>query len=227
MRNRALAVGETGVVDETLVPGAHVLYAARSPSGGGSGGSGGNRGAADELISDRDLKVIEKEHPDGMTSVQIVDVFTVRDIRFSEATFRKYVQLGLLPRSRRVGRKGKHQGSLGLYPTTTVRRINAIKKLMAENYTIEDIQRQFGRYRDEIEALERGLGTVFTAFDEDIGAPRFDTDARKSLKRDIAEARRTAEELVRRLESIERRIAEPREAPAGGAPARGGVEDLL
>ena len=35
----------------------------------------------------------------------------VRDarIRFSEATLRKYVQLGLLSRSVRVGRKGKHQ----------------------------------------------------------------------------------------------------------------------
>ena len=36
----------------------------------------------------------------------------------SEATFRKYVQLGLLPRSVRVGRKGKHRGSQGLYPAS-------------------------------------------------------------------------------------------------------------
>ena len=47
---------------------------------------------------------------------QIVEAFTDAGVRLSEATFRKWVQLGLLPRSRRVGRKGKHQGSLGLYP---------------------------------------------------------------------------------------------------------------
>ena len=88
-----------------------------------------------------------------MSVQQIVDAFTAEGERLTEATFRKYVQLGLVPRSRRVGRKGKHQGSLGLYPATAVRRINAIKRLMAENYTIEDIQQQFLRFRDEIEAL--------------------------------------------------------------------------
>jgi len=37
----------------------------------------------------------------------LLDVFPPRGIRFSEATLRKYVQLGLLPRSVRVGQKGK------------------------------------------------------------------------------------------------------------------------
>ena len=70
------------------------------------------------------------------------------------------MQLGLLGRSRRVGRKGKHQGSLGVYPATTVRRINVIKQMMAANYTIEDIQRLFLRFTDEIEALQRGLSQL-------------------------------------------------------------------
>jgi hypothetical protein len=205
-------------------------FPARSPSGGGPGASnpgGGSLGGADGgELSDRDLRQIEREHPDGMTSVQIVDVFTQRGIRFSEATFRKYVQLGLLPRSRRVGRKGKHQGSLGMYPATAVRRINAIKRLMAENYTIEDIQQQFLRFRDEIEALERGIGTVLGGFEEAIRAPHFETQVRKDLKRDIAEARKTAEDLLRRMELIERRVSEPRERPTGGG-APGGAEDLL
>ena len=46
-----------------------------------------------------------------------------KGVRLSEATFRKYVQAGLLPRSKRVGRKGKHRGSQGLYPVEAVRRI--------------------------------------------------------------------------------------------------------
>ena len=207
-----------------------VPSAARSPTGGGLGGlppSGGSSGGDDGgLLSDRDLRQIEREHPDGLSSVQIVHIFTERGIRFSEATFRKYVQLGLLPRSRRVGRKGKHQGSLGLYPATAVRRINAIKRLMAENYTIEDIQRQFLRFRDEIEALERGIGTVLGGFEEAIRAPHFDTQVKKDLKRDIAEARKTADDLLRRMEAIERRVSEPREGAPGGA-APGGADDLL
>ena len=51
------------------------------------------------LLEDRELDEIECSWPDGMTSRQIVDVFETRGIRFSEATLRKYVQLGLLPRS--------------------------------------------------------------------------------------------------------------------------------
>src|SRR5947199_7121898 len=100
---------------------------------------------------------LEQQFPQGISAAQIVDFFTPRGVKLSEATFRKYVQLGLLPRSRRVGRKGEHQGSMGLYPSTVVRRVNAIKRMMAESYTIEEIQRSFLRFKDEIEALERGL----------------------------------------------------------------------
>lgn len=204
--------------------------AQRSSTSGGSGvpGSGGVPPSGDggQTLSERDLRSIEREFPDGMTSVQIVNIFTQRNIRFSEATFRKYVQQGLLPRSRRVGRKGKHQGSLGMYPATAVRRINSIKRLMAENYTIEDIQRRFLRFRDEVEAVGRGLETIFAGFDDELRAPRFDTTARRDLKREIAEARKTAEDLTRRIEDIERRISEPVEGPAGSS-APGGAEDLL
>jgi hypothetical protein len=229
MRDRTAGLGEIDFTVDSSLPSDRVPIAARNPSGGshGGGGTGGGTSSEDggELLSDRELKAIEKDHPEGMTSVQIVDVFTQRGIRFSEATFRKYVQQGLLPRSRRVGRKGKHQGSQGLYPTTTVRRINAIKKLMAENYTIEDIQRQFLRYRDEIESLERGLDTIFTGFEAELDAPRFDTETRRGLKKEIAEARKTADELVRRIEGIERRLAEPREG--GPAPSGAGFDELL
>ena len=185
------------------------------PSGVGSG-----------LVPERDLKAIERDHPEGLTSVQVVDIFTRRGIRFSEATFRKYVQQGLLPRSRRVGRKGKHQGSLGLYPATTVRRINVIKRLQGEGHTIEDIQRRFLRYRDEIEMLERGLQTVFEGFDEELRAPHFDTGARQTLRKDLDQARLHASELLKLLESIERRVVRPAERTPGGA-APGGAEDLL
>ena len=132
-------------------------------------------------LTDRELQQIEREHPDGLTSRQIVDLFESRGERFSEATFRKYVQLGLLPRSVRVGRKGKHRGSCGLYPATIVRRVQAVKRMMAEGHTIEDIQRSFVRFKDEIEALERGLRSLFTGFERELKGPQFDAVSRRSL----------------------------------------------
>jgi len=55
------------------------------------------------LLQEKDLIQIERTHPDGLTSAQIIGIFQARGARLSEATFRKYVQLGLLPRCRRVG----------------------------------------------------------------------------------------------------------------------------
>src|SRR5688572_29830147 len=107
------------------------------------------------FFDEAELRAIEGQNPQGLTSQRIVEFFQDRGIRFSEATFRKYVQMGLLPRSVRVGRKGKHQGSQGLYPAGTVRRINDIKRMMSLDYTIEDIQRQFVLVRTEIDDLAR------------------------------------------------------------------------
>src|SRR3954469_13046647 len=108
-------------------------------------------------ISDEVLDAIERDHEQGLTSAEILDIFSSHEIKFSEATLRKYVQLGLLPRSVRVGRKGKHQGSQGLYPCTVVRKIQRIKEMMAQDYTIEEIQREFLFVRGDIEELSRTL----------------------------------------------------------------------
>ena len=72
-------------------------------------------------IDETILARIEKQHAAGVTSAEILDVFATHGVTLSEATLRKYVQLGLLPRSVRVGTKGKHQGSKGLYPVRVVR----------------------------------------------------------------------------------------------------------
>src|SRR5512143_3420790 len=91
------------------------------------------------LLVEEELGEIERASPNGLTSRQIVDVFTSRGVRFSEATLRKYVQLGLLPRSVRIGRKGKHRGSCGVYPAEIVRRVNQVRAMMAADLTIEEI----------------------------------------------------------------------------------------
>ena len=161
------------------------------------------------LLADRELQQIERDQPDGLTSRQIVDLFESRGVRFSEATFRKYVQLGLLPRSVRVGRKGKHQGSCGLYPSTTVRRIQTVKKMMAEGHTIEDIQHSFVQFREAIDGLEQGLRALFTSFERELKSPHFDVVTRRNLVRDLAEAKRATADLLRRIVEIERRATQP------------------
>src|SRR6266508_6832365 len=108
-----------------------------------STGGGQHQTAMRGLLDEREIAEIERTWPDGLTSRQIVDMFETRGVRFSEATLRKYVQLGLLPRSVRVGRKGKHQGSQGMYPASVIRQIQRIKEMMAQDYTIEEIQREF------------------------------------------------------------------------------------
>src|SRR5437762_5872552 len=107
------------------------------------------RGRASGLLEEEELAEIERAYPQGLTSRQIVDLFETRGIRFSEATLRKYVQLGLLPRSVRVGRKGKHRGSCGLYPANVIRRVNLVKGMMAEDRTLEQIQLSFVQFKDE------------------------------------------------------------------------------
>src|SRR5215211_5881221 len=96
-----------------------------------------------EILGPEEIARIERDFTAGLPSRTILEIFRPKGIQLSEATFRKYVQAGLLPRSRRVGRKGKHRGSQGLYPVEAVRRINAIKKMMAEGMTLEEIKRSF------------------------------------------------------------------------------------
>src|SRR3982751_784621 len=176
------------------------------------------------LLDEREIEEIERSWPDGMTSRQIVDVFETRGIRFSEATLRKYVQLGLLPRSVRVGRKGKHRGSCGLYPSHVIRRVNVVKGMMAEDRTIEEIQRSFARFKDDIKSVEKNLRELISGFEREAKAPTVAADGRRELEREITEAKRAAGELVRRIASLERRISAHVE-PASG-PTAGGGSDL-
>src|SRR3954470_21713658 len=165
------------------------------------------------LLDEREIEEIERTWPNGLTSRQIVDVFETRGIRFSEATLRKYVQLGLLPRSVRVGRKGKHRGSCGVYPAHVVRRVNAVKGMMADNRTIEEIQRSFVRFKDDIDEVEKDLRDLLSGFEREAKTPDSqDPDRRREIEREIVEARRAAGELVRRIANLERRLSEREQA---------------
>lgn len=208
---------------------AATLASYRRRRGGGSSGSGGSDGSGGKqgLLDEAELQAIETENPDGLTAVQVVDIFASRGVRFSEASFRKYVQQGLLPRSRRIGRKGKNRGSMGVYPTKTVRRINQVKSLMGEGYTIEEIQEQFLRFSDVIETLDEGFSELFARFDEELTKPRFDNRTRRTLTSEIEEAKATADELMERLGTIARRVNQARGDEYRSSGAAGSAEDLL
>ncbi len=92
------------------------------------------------LLSEGEIKKLEKEHASGISSADIVSAFASRGERFSEATLRKYVQLGLLPRSQRVGTEGRNRGSSGIYPIKTVRLVNSIKRALEEGSTLSEIR---------------------------------------------------------------------------------------
>lgn len=194
-----------------------------------SRGGGRSRGRKRQgLFTESEVSELETGHAEGVTAAEIVEMFSERGLRLSEATFRKYVQRGLLPRSRRVGRKGKHRGSLGVYPAKTIGRVNAIKRLMDEGFTIDEIQAGYFRYTDLVEALEERVVDLFALFDQDLKDASFDTKARRHVKKDIAEARKTADDLLRRVGELSERFSGSSSTPdLGPAGAAGSAEDLL
>ena len=162
-------------------------------------------------LSDDELSRIEREHPEGLSSADIVNYLTKRGVSFTESTLRKYVQLGLLPRSRRVGMKGKHKGSQGLYPATVVRQVQRLKSMM-ETHTIEEIQRDFFFTRGDVESLETSLEKIFGALTTALKARSKSEgvralEARKdTMQRDLAETRALAAELVAKVIALEARL---------------------
>ena len=171
-------------------------------------------------LSEVQVRQLEASFPEGLTSQELIAAFEEREVQFSEATLRKYVQLGLVPRSRRVGRKGKHLGSRGVYPVRAVRRINTIKRLMAERYTIEEIRAKFLTFKDSIETLDESVGELLRVFEE-----RIDSTAsavhRDRLRDELRSVRGTASTLLDGVHRLEKLIISAGEGirPRGGGAA--------
>src|SRR3954469_15916210 len=148
-----------------------------------------------------EFDALEQQFPQGISAAQIVEFFEPRGVKLAQATFRKYVQLGLLPRSRRVGEKGKHRGSKGLYPSAAVRRIHLIKSLMDEGMTLEDIRRSFIFFRGQLDGVERALDELFAALDKSLGErPELGASRRKQLERLLDGSRKQAADFIKDIE---------------------------
>ncbi len=150
------------------------------------------------LLRPEELEHVERELSPGITSREVVRLFESKGARLSASTFRKYVQVGLLPRSRRVGRKGKHTGSTGLYPVDVVRRINLIKRMMAEGMTIEDIRESFVAVKNRLDDVERGLAALLV----DLARKVKEHPQRRQMEVEIESAERELRKALRRIERV-------------------------
>lgn len=156
-------------------------------------------------IDEQTLLRIEKRYARGISSAEILDVFASHGVPLSEATLRKYVQMGLLPRSVRVGKKGQHQGSKGIYPVRVVRQILRIKAMMSQSYTMDQIQREFLFMRSDLEVLEHTLDSVFDKLEKAVKAQRGEIAARLVASQ-VREAKMLSSDLLARLLTIESKL---------------------
>lgn len=169
-------------------------------------------------LTEHELAQLEAAHPAGISSQELVSAFQSRGVRFSEANLRRYVQLGLVPRSRRVGRKGKNLGSHGMYPVRAVRRINAIKQLMAQRFTLEEIQSQFFAFKSAMDNLQDAVEDTVGLFEQRLDSVGEDRHGR--LLRELESVRACADQLlegVQRFEKIFTSSAGIRRPRGGGA----------
>jgi hypothetical protein len=162
-----------------------------------------------DVMDEPTLARLEQRFRDGVSSADILDVFATHDIALSEGTLRKYVQLGLLPRSVRVGTKGKHRGSRGIYPVSVLRQIVLIKRMMANSYTIEQIQREFLFMRSDLEQLEHLLEGLFSKVEGAL-RERKRQATRQLVVREVSDAHALSRELLRRLSAIESQLTSQR-----------------
>jgi DNA-binding transcriptional MerR regulator len=171
------------------------------------------------LLAPVEIARVEREQSRGITSREVVRLFEAKGARFSEATFRKYVQAGLLPRSRRVGRKGKHTGSTGLYPVAVVRRIDLIKRMMAEGLTLEQIRASFVAMKGRLEDVEQGLSTLVAELEHRAR----EHPERRQVVRELCRARRELRAGLRRIEWVGGRVAKVGRQEAGAPSERAGA----
>lgn len=171
-------------------------------------------------LTEAQIRDIEAASPEGLSSQQLVAVFEAAGVGFSEANLRRYVQLGLVPRSRRVGQKGKHLGSHGVYPVRAVRRISSIKRLMAEGHTIEEIQAKFLTFKDSIETLDEALEDLLSAFTAKIEAEE-PSPRRDRLYEELRALKAAAEALLGGVYRVEKLLVAGAAAtrPRGGGAA--------
>ncbi len=164
-----------------------------------------------DYLDEKEVFSLMEIHKEGITSAQVIKIFRDKGIRFSEATLRKYVQLGLLPRSHRVSvGAGKHRGSRGIYSVLVIKNINDIKKMMDDGLTLDDIARASMKFKREINGIDSGLQHLFKAMAHEVDGPRFDLTLKPVVEEEIHLAREEARSLILKLEKIDQALTRPK-----------------
>lgn len=163
--------------------------------------------AQPELFDTRELEEIERRWPEGIPSQEVISLFQARGVKLSEATFRKYIQLGLLPTSRRVGQKGKHRGSRGYYPVSVVRRINLIKRMMSEDMTLEEIRDSFFSVQNEMDKASEAMDGLIKSLGGRIERLKERGETTTDVARELREAEKISKKLLKKIEKIQSHLA--------------------
>ena len=159
------------------------------------------------LFTAGELRELEREYKDGMRSETVVALVQDKGERFSEATLRKYVQLGLLPMSRRVGIRGRHRGSSGLYPSIVVRLINEIKGALEAGETLEDIRDGYVALIGEVDFLSRAAERTMARFSE-VVARHGGSKNRAALRRGLGERKKVLEQEIKNLAKLAQELGQ-------------------
>ena len=151
-------------------------------------------------LSSRQISDIEKAYPHGLSSKEIIQVLDDHGEPLSEATLRKYVQLGLLPRSRRVGQKGKNRGSKGIYPVEVIRRLDEIRRAMSQGDTLDELARAAQAVRAKLSSVRVALDETMEAAETDLAGRDLDRKGRAALKSELTSLKRGAKDWMKSME---------------------------
>ena len=161
------------------------------------------------LLSLAEIQKIERDHLRGVSSATIVSVFKKKGERFSAATLRKYVQVGLLPKSKRVGTRGRYRGSSGLYPVSVIRQINEIKRALDQGATLDEIRLGSVGLVGQVEVLERASQQAYRRFEEAV-AVSSPAKRRAMLKKNLDKHIKVIQKEIKALERFADRLGLPR-----------------
>lgn len=104
----------------------------------------------------------EKEHRSGLTFEQISRALSGKGMILKLPTFKKYINLKLIPGS--IGRQSIGKSSLGLYPPSVIREINFIKYTLYSNLDFKTVLDRF---------QTTALGIVESSFPDSMSVPDF------------------------------------------------------
>lgn len=162
-----------------------------------------------KLFGNAELKRIEEAHKHGISCKDIVALFKGKGVRFSAPALRRYVQLGLIPRSKRIGKRGRYKGSSGLYPVETVRIVMQIKQALDDGCTLEEIRFGNAVLAGEVQTFRHTSNQLLEHFEQAIQY-HSNKKRRLLLKKMLQKHRKALAHEALFLERLAERIGQPK-----------------